>query len=308
MARKRKVYYRVLNHVYQRTVNGVHLFYSEEDRLVFYSILSVCAKGCNVQIIKVCLMHNHMHLLIEADSLEELSSFMDRATSWFVRTYNIEHGRTGRLLKKNYGSAPKWEEKKQRSAIIYVGNNPVEKGFCPYAENYRWNFLAYAKSTSPFSEPLVIRSASAHLKKALKIVDNIIALNLSLKYSMLRSLKAKLSPKEYEQLIDYIIVGYQLIDYNALISRFKSYDDMIYAMHSTTGDEFDIKEGQDDFSLRSYKEMMEYLHRTHTDEYIRKMISLPLEEKMQLASILRINTTASIHQIAKFLHISITKR
>lgn len=308
MGRKRKFYKGILNHVYQRTVGGVHWFYTIEDCLVFYSIFSVCVKSSNVQVLELCIMHNHVHILIVTDSLQELYAFMDRVTAWFVRAYNRRHGRKGKLLIKSFGSAPKWDRKKQRSAVIYVGNNPVEKGFCRSAEESRWNFLAYAKSDHPFSEPIMSTKSSQNLKVCIKIVDNIIGLNLPLRYSILSYFRKKLNDKEYNQLVDHIIAGYCPFDYDGLISMFKSFDDMILAMHSITGDEFEIKEERDDFSLISFNEMIGYMRDRYSEEFILKMISLPIEDKFQIASELRIHTCASSQQICKFLHIPIEKK
>lgn len=307
MKRKRKFYNGVVNHVYQRTVGGVHLFYTKEDCLVFLSILSVCTRSSNVRVLKLCIMHNHFHMLVIAESFDELSLFMDRFTSWFVRAYNIEHGRRGRLLHKSYGSAPKWEDKKLRSAIIYIGNNPVEKMYCQYAEDYQWNFLAYAKSGFPFSSPIVLRRASGNLKKALKLIDNLIELNKPLRYSTLAFMKARLDDKEYQQLTDYIVSCYSPFDFEELVSRFKSYDNMLLAMHSTTGSEYDIKEDRDDFSLASFKEMMRYMQNHHSDDFVAKMISLPLDDKFKLVSELQAHTSASNYQICKFLHVPLIK-
>ena len=308
MKRRRRFYPDVINHVYQRTVGGVHLFYTKEDALVFLSILSVCVRSSDVRVLELCIMHNHIHMLVIATTFKELSSFMDRCTSWFVRVYNIEHGRKGPLLKKNFGSAPKWDGKKQRSAIIYIGNNPVEKNFCEYAEDFRWNFLVYAKSPCPFSEPIVMRKASSVLKSALQAVDNMIEQNVPLKYASLDFYKSRLSAREYEQLVDYIISSYLPFDFEELLSRFKSYEDMMMAMHATTGSEYDLKEVRDDFSSISFSEMMHFVRNNYSDEYIRKMISMSLEEKFALASALKKHTNASSSQIIKFLHIPIVEQ
>ena len=83
---------------------------------------------------------------------------------------------------------------------------------------------------------------------------------------------------------------------------------MITAMHSTTGGEYDIKEDRDDFSITSFKAMMKYLRSKYSDDFITKMISLPIEEKFKLASELTYNTCASNHQICKFLHIPMLKK
>lgn len=135
MRKRRKFYRGVVNHVYQRTIDGVHLFYTVDDCLVFFTILSICARSAEVQILELCLMHNHIHILVKTETLKTLSRFVDHFSAWFVQEYNSYVGRTGKLLTKNFGSAPKWDEKRLRSAIIYVGNNPVEKKFCKKQRN-----------------------------------------------------------------------------------------------------------------------------------------------------------------------------
>lgn len=307
MRKRRKFYRGVVNHVYQRTIDGVHLFYTREDCLVFFTILSVCAKSAEVQILELCLMHNHIHMIIKSETVQELSGFMDHFLSWFVHEYNTCVGRTGKLFKKNFGSAPKWEEKRLRSAIIYVGNNPVEKHFCEKALEYRWNFLAYRNSPNPFSAKIVKRQLSFEMRKALKIVDNMLALNLPLKYALLNNLMKRLSVNEVEQLTDYIVSSYSPIDYEELESHFKSFGSMIAAMDSTTGDDHDIKEPRDSFSIKSFREIMNYMEKKLPRCKIREVTVLKLDEKILLYRELLSHTTASCQQICNFLHIKTTK-
>ena len=66
MRKRRKFYRGITNHVYQRTVNGEQLFYCLEDCLVFYTILSVCARTAEIEVLELCIMHNHTHSLIKA--------------------------------------------------------------------------------------------------------------------------------------------------------------------------------------------------------------------------------------------------
>lgn len=303
MRKRRKFYRGVVNHVYQRTCDGFHLFYTIEDCLVFYTIFAVCVRSSQVQVLELSIMHNHIHSMVCTDNVQELSDFMDRSSSWFAREYNLFVGRSGRLLKKNFGSAPKWDEKKIRSAIIYVGNNPVEKGFCSTARESRWNFLAYALNRSPFSKPLVKRNVSYELKKVLKEVDVMERLNLPLKYASLIRMTRNLSKEEMEQFVDYVIVSYLPFDYEGLVSHFKSYEDMMIAMDSTTGSEYDIKESRDSFSLASFYEIMEYLEHMMPRHEIRKVTVLPLDRKMKLLYDLKEHTSASEQQICDFLHI-----
>ena len=90
MRKKRKFYRGQVNHVYQRSINGVNLFYGWEDFIVFYTIFAVCARSSGIQVLELCIMPNHFHILIRTSSVHELSSFMDRFTSWYVMEYNAE--------------------------------------------------------------------------------------------------------------------------------------------------------------------------------------------------------------------------
>lgn len=307
MRRSRKFYRGVANHVYQRTIDGVQLFYCIEDCLVFFTIFAVCAKSLGIQPLALCLMHNHFHCLAVAETRDQLSRFLDRFTSWFVREYNTFVGRTGKLFKKNFGSAPKWDEKKLRSAIIYIGNNPVEKHFCKTAVEYRWNFLAYRNNPSPFSEKLIKRNVSHDLYKSVKEVDTMVAINRPLKYARLIRMFSKLSVVEREQLIDYIITAYLPLDYKECESYFKSHESMLAAMNSTTGEDYDIKESRDSFSIRNFVEMMKYMERRMPRHEVRKVTAYPIDEKIRLGRELQRMTSASIQQICGFLHIKPAK-
>ena len=44
------------------------------------------------------------------------------------------------------------------------------------------------------------------------------------------------------QLIDYIISSYNVLDYTALLSCYKSYEGMLEAFANTKGAEYDLKE------------------------------------------------------------------
>ena len=73
------------NHIYQRTVDGVILFYDKEDFLLFYMIVSVTVKKYNVRVLQMCLMIDHVHMLAESESLEVLADFVRDYTSIFAK-------------------------------------------------------------------------------------------------------------------------------------------------------------------------------------------------------------------------------
>lgn len=304
MRKRRRFFKGELNHVYQKAVNGFNLFYSRFDYLVFYTILSVCARAAkDVTVLALCIMRDHWHLLAFAENREALSAFEDHYSFRFVREFNDFVGRRGRLLKKNFGSAPKKGDKAVRTAIAYLENNPVEKHLCESARDYRWNFLAYAVCRWPFSVEVKKKTCRSRLRKAMKEVDAMVAQNLPLKYIQLKRLFSGLSDVEIEQLTDYIIYEYLPFDYDALISYFGSYEKMILAINSNTGSEYDIQEDYNPFSDRAYDEMMSYMQRTVDEIDVRKVIAAENHIKEKLFDRLMNGTASSAKQVRKFLHI-----
>ena len=80
----------IVNHVYQRTIGRFNIFYDLADYLVYYTIFCTFARQAEVIIWGLCIMIDHIHSLIQADSVRELSGFVSRTTSVFVRVYNKE--------------------------------------------------------------------------------------------------------------------------------------------------------------------------------------------------------------------------
>ena len=296
-------------HVYQRSVYGQMIFYDLEDYLVFYMIFSVYARHYRVKVLELCIMPNHVHMLLVSDDTESMSAFVRHYTSVFVREYNDDIGRRGPLFHKSFGSAPKKGGKSMRSTIVYIGNNPVEQGLSQAADGYRWNFLAYIKrKLSGQSVPL--RSLGRRLQRAFKYVNSAHEGARYLTYEQLRRLMQDLTAEEKEKLTDHIIMTYFPFDVDALLSFYPSYEDMIHAMHSSSGKEYDIKEMYTSEPDTAYRKMMSVLKKrgiVDSEGQARRVTVLSVDEKYKIAHLLREETDAHINQICRFLHLPVLK-
>ena len=85
-----------------------------------YMIMSVLAKKHNIKLLQLCIMVDHIHILLESASCESMAAFIRDYTSVFVREYNNSIGRKGQLFHKSFGNAPKQGAKKMRSVIVYI--------------------------------------------------------------------------------------------------------------------------------------------------------------------------------------------
>lgn len=290
------------NHVYQRTVNGFNIFYSVFDYLVYYTIFSTVAYDMGVSVLALCFMVDHIHMLVRTGDLKTLRTFMSVVSSMFVKEYNNNVGRRGHLFRKPFGSAPKSDRKKLISSIIYIGNNPVEKHLSLKPEQYRWNVLAYVVSDNPFSDKIVLSKSSPKLRAALKIVKWNHSQRRYLNYALLTGISAGLTPVELNQLVDYIISIYNPIDKERLMKIFGTYDNMLKAMHSTTGSEYDLQEDYEKSPDTVYRDMIRYV-RKHVTSDVRSVTVYTEEKKLELAVQMKIFLSVQMWQLAKFLHL-----
>ena len=289
-------------HIYQRTVSGFNLFYSLEDFLVFYTIVSVQARKFGICLLGMCMMIDHVHLLASAANLTQMSGFISAYTSLYVREFNAWTGRSGSLFEPLYGSAMKMEMKKIRSAIAYMFNNPVEKRLCRRAEGYRWNFLKYydPEKTSPVKRR---KDLSRRLQRALKMTDDAYRNDEYLRYAFLKRIYNGLDTQEKDILTDYIITLYFPFQKGMPEKYFKSYKEMVIAVDSNTGSEYDIDEKHYCKTDVPYREMTQYLKRKGITD-AKKLITESTEVKRRYFNMLKENTSATPVQIRKFLHIS----
>ena len=300
--RVRRFIPRECNHVYQRTVKGWNIFYDREDYLMCYMILSVVAKSLNVKILKICFMYDHIHILIDADSREKMAAFVRDYLSVFVREYNSSLGRKGQLFYKSFGSAPKQGNKKMRSVIVYIGNNPVEKHLCNYAEEYRWNFLMYMVEPFHFSQEIPARKRCRSLARCIKRVKASSEVGCYLNYKQLYNMFSSLTDVEAEYLTDYIIMSYSPFDKERLLSFYDDWKQMIESMHCSTGSEYDIVEKWYSKSDRIYNDMVMYVKSHLNLTKVREVTVLPVLQKRKLMADLMRCTGATHFEVCKFLH------
>lgn len=301
--RSRKFFKDILNHCYQRSADGGVLFYTTRDHLVYFTLFCVLARKYGIQVLALCQMQDHIHDAVVAKRLKDLVGFKRELNARFAKMYNAESGIKGPVFEMPFGSAPKQSAKKARTNLIYIANNPVERQLVSTAENYRWNYLAYAVTSHPFSEPLVIRRASKPMRAAVRMVKAQYRAGLPMNYTLIKNITRELTPSELLQFTDFVISTYNVIDYPAAIRYFDNYADMMKSIQANTGSEYDLNEVFVGKSDKPYAQMTQILLEECGFEDIHQILSLDNEEKWKLFVILRKRTYVMGVQIARFLHL-----
>lgn len=281
------------------------MFYSYSDHLVYFTTYCMLARKYSIHVLELCQMPDHVHDAVSAQRPQDLEGFKRDVNSQFARSYNNYWQISGPVFEHPYGSAVKRGAKNGRTLIVYIGNNPVERQLVTQAEEYRWNYLAYACSDHPFSEKIVIRNASIPLRKAVKEVKAQFKAGVPMNYALLKRLFCSLDQKECQQLTDLIISTYNVIDYTEASRYFNSYEEMLVSMHANTGSEYDLNEVFVGKSDVCYGEMSVSLRNSGRVGDIHEILRMTLEQKRDTFQFLRQNSYAMGEQIAKFLHLPV---
>ena len=175
--------------------------------------------------------------------------FVNELTSIFALMYNKRYHRKGQLFKKSFGSAPKIHDDEIVDAVIYVSNNPIPKSAVEHAVEYRWNFLAYLESPHPFSDPLDKLNMSDAMRQSISMVERQHGSNKYLTYKILDEIMVSLDPKEREQLVDYIILEYNIVDYGFIRQKWETLYKLSTVLEAVRGSDYETAE---DYSKEDY--------------------------------------------------------
>ena len=92
---KRKLPADTFEHIYIRSINQFVIFFSMEDRLVYYTVFAVMAKRYGVTVLALALMFDHIHHLIKTISRELYGKFIGVTTSRFPQARKPSLGLRG---------------------------------------------------------------------------------------------------------------------------------------------------------------------------------------------------------------------
>lgn len=300
--RQKRIPQDVAVHIFQRASHGFVVFYNSKDSLVFFTMFSVLAVRHRLRVIGLCIMHNHIHILTEMASNGKVSAFERDLISWFTRVYNARHGFVGKLF-DTYGISLKRDDKAVRTALAYVNNNPVEGRMCRRAEEWRWNFIAFAESTHPYSEKMTLSLASRGLRRAARMIEYFRSAGKPLLYERLDELLDPLSVNEKRQMIDFIIREYSIIDFPRAVSFYGSYRAMVEAFSLNTGSEYDLREPFDPNSGQAYWKMTRHFAADRRFNDIGDLLGRPAEAVIDYFNELVTRCLVSPTHAKKFLRI-----
>ena len=131
MARKSR-HQRILpaqpNHAIARGNNRRTLFSYPRERRTFLRILREQVQKTDCALHAICLMTNHIHLLITPPTVEAMSFCMKITLQRHAQRRNTNRGASGKLFEQRFDSEPVTDTRQLAATQMYIEANPIRAG------------------------------------------------------------------------------------------------------------------------------------------------------------------------------------
>ncbi len=125
-------------HVFARGNNRQRIFRDLDDRELYLSLLGQVVRRQRWACLSYCLMHNHIHLLVET-AAPNLGTGIQRLHSLYAQTFNKRHKRCGHLFQDRYGAIRVRSDEQLLQVARYIALNPVQAGLCGRPDEWPWS-------------------------------------------------------------------------------------------------------------------------------------------------------------------------
>ena len=120
-------------HIIVRGINRENLFYDAEDYDRFQSTVDRYQKECGVEVAIICLMSNHVHILLKEEN-SSYAEIMKKITVSYASYYNRKYDRVGHIFQDRFLSEAITDEQYFLTALRYIYKNPEKAGICPASQ------------------------------------------------------------------------------------------------------------------------------------------------------------------------------
>jgi putative transposase len=126
------------HHVTQRGNARRLVFESDNDRMVYLSLLVQHARFRGLTILGYCLMPNHLHLIVSPLRDNAMRRVLRDINGRYATYLNARQGATGHVWQGRYYSCA-MDSGHLWNALRYVELNPVRAALAKRAEDYAWS-------------------------------------------------------------------------------------------------------------------------------------------------------------------------
>ena len=126
------------HHVIQRGNRRLEVFFSEEDKATYLTLLKRQIDRHGLRVWAYCLMDNHVHVVAVPRTRDGLAKAFSETHRKYTSLINIREDWKGYLWQGRFVSYP-LDDGYCYSVIRYAERNPVRAGIVKKAEDYPWS-------------------------------------------------------------------------------------------------------------------------------------------------------------------------
>lgn len=139
MGRKRRAWFPGAKyHITSRGNRKSTLFYDDEDRMKYLSVLQETLVRFPFTLHAFCIMTNHTHLQIETSNTSP-TVIMSHLNTKFAKYFNKKYEFTGHVFEKRYGAKLLDSLDYEFDVSKYIHRNPLKAGLVDQLEDYPWS-------------------------------------------------------------------------------------------------------------------------------------------------------------------------
>ncbi len=135
-------------HLINRGNGQQQVFHKEGDFQAFTALLVELSARYAVDVFAWCLMSNHYHLIVRANTASDLSRGMHWFQTTHVRRYHKHYGSSGHLWQGRYKSFAIENDEQLLTVIRYIEANPVRAKMVDSAVKWPWSSHRYRPGTA----------------------------------------------------------------------------------------------------------------------------------------------------------------
>jgi putative transposase len=154
-------------HFIARGVNKKKIFHKKDDYSFYMGLVREYAQRLGVSVYHYCILSNHLHLIIRADSIKTLGDFGHfthrRYAYYYCKTYRWSE----QVFRRNFLSIPIEDDAYLLECGRYIERNPLDAGLVKKPEDYPYSsyrFYALGEE-NPLLEESPAYLGLAHNKK-----------------------------------------------------------------------------------------------------------------------------------------------
>jgi putative transposase len=133
----------MIYHVLNRGNNRARVFHSAADYARFVTLMSDAQSRVKLDVLGVCLMPNHFHLMLRPKGDDDLSQWMQWLLTTHVRRYHLQHRSSGRVWQGRFKAFPIQDDTHLFTVLRYVERNALSANLVDRAEVWPWGSLRW---------------------------------------------------------------------------------------------------------------------------------------------------------------------